>query len=76
MPQTGAERQRSWRQRRAHRVSGLEAALAARDTALADLTRALEDAQAENERLRGPACRHPAEAVQGGTCQACGTDVW
>jgi hypothetical protein len=30
----------------------------------------------EAERLAAIACKHPAGAIDGGTCQACGTDVW
>jgi hypothetical protein len=40
--------------------------------ALADLDVAL----AEIERLTAGQCKHPAAAVDGGTCQACGTELW
>jgi len=32
--------------------------------------------QAEAERLAAQKCRHPAAAVDGGTRQACGNDLW
>ena len=33
-------------------------------------------ALAECGRPASMACRHPAGAVDGGTCRACGTEVW
>jgi len=38
----------------------------------ADLAHAL----AEAERVAAQRCKHPAAAVDGGHCHACGTDVW
>jgi len=87
MPKTNAERQRDWRQRQhatghhqAQRISELEAALDAQHAALLaerDLLQAdLDAAHADIERLTASQCRHPAGAVDGGTCRACGTDVW
>jgi len=40
--------------------------------ARADLDAALGEAQ----RLALTAHRHPSAAVDGGTCQACGTEIW
>jgi hypothetical protein len=37
---------------------------------------ALADALAELERRDLQACRHPVGAVDGGTCRACGNEVW
>jgi hypothetical protein len=76
MPKTNAERQQAWRQRRAARIAALEAEAAelrAEDGALrADLAAAL----AEAERLASAACKHPAGAVEGDLCRACGTNLW
>jgi hypothetical protein len=76
MPKTAAERQRAWRQRRNHRVAGLEAAAAAHEGTVARLTAELESALADNERLAALACKHPSAAVSGGRCMACQSDVW
>lgn len=37
---------------------------------------ALADALGEIERLTAASCKHPAAAVDGSTCRACGTEVW
>jgi hypothetical protein len=66
---TTAERQRAFRQRQADRIATLEAALA-------DVRGQLADALAKTSRLTAQQCKHPAAAVDGGYCQACGTDVW
>jgi len=87
MPKSHAERQRDYRERQqvsarhqAERISELEAALDAERAILhAELDAArsqLNAALAEVERLSASQCRHPAGAVDGGTCRACGTDVW
>jgi hypothetical protein len=65
MPKTDAERQQAWRDRRARLI----------DTLKQENAR-LRDALTEAERLTMQACKHPAAAVDGGTCHACGTDVW
>jgi hypothetical protein len=31
---------------------------------------------ADHVRLATTQCKHPAAAVDGGTCQACGTEIW
>ena len=36
----------------------------------------LRDALTEAEHLAAQQCKHPAAAVDGGHCHACGTDVW
>jgi hypothetical protein len=36
----------------------------------------LADAHTEAERLAAQQRKHPAAAVGGGHCDACGTDVW
>jgi hypothetical protein len=76
VPKTHAERQRDYRdrqaaasRRQAERIADLEAE---RDQLQADLDAAL----AECERLTSAQCMHPAAAVDGGTCQTCGTDLW
>jgi hypothetical protein len=72
-----AEKQRNYRQRHAQRVAGLEESNALLREQLATAQQDLADALAANERLSGgPSCRHPSEAVDGGTCRACGADVW
>lgn len=76
MPKTAAERQRAWRDRHSRRVADLEASVTSLTRRLAVAQNGLEAAAAENERLAAQACRHPAGAVEGGTCRACGTDVW
>ena len=76
MLKTNAERQRAWRHRRARRIAALEAEAAELRTQ-ADVLRAdLAAALGEAERLASTACRHPAGAVDGGTCRACGAEVW
>jgi hypothetical protein len=56
------------------------AALEAENTTLRrqlDSTRLeLDIALAECQRLALSACRHPAAAVDNGTCTACGTEIW
>jgi hypothetical protein len=69
MPKTNADYQREHRQRQACRLTALEAE---RDRLRTDLAAALGEAQ----RLALTACRHPSAAVDGGTCRACGQDVW
>ena len=59
---TIAERQRAFRQRQADRTAALEAANA--------------ELRAECERLAATQCKHPSAAIDGGTCRACGTEVW
>jgi len=69
MAMTTAERQRAFRRRQTDRITTLE-----RENARlrADLAGVL----AEAERLAAQQCRHPAAAVDSGTCRACGTDLW
>jgi hypothetical protein len=69
MAATTAERQRAFRQRQTDRIATLE-------QENARLRADLADALAEAERLTTQACRHPAAAIDGSTCRACGTDVW
>ena len=69
MAMTTAERQRAFRRRQIERIAALEH----ENTCLrADLAGVL----AEAERLAAQQCRHPAAAVDSGTCRACGTDLW
>jgi hypothetical protein len=75
MAKTNADYQREHRERQARRLVRLEET---NEWLIAELegTRAeLADAVAENERLTALACRHPAGAVEGGHCHACGADV-
>lgn len=76
MAKTGATRQREYRQRHANRVAELETEATGLRRDLATARAALEDANAEIERLSRMACKHPSAAVSGGQCQACGGDVW
>ncbi len=76
MPKTNADYQREHRQRRARRLAALEASAAGHESTVARLTAELESALTECERLAGLACKHPAGAVDGGHCHACGADVW
>jgi hypothetical protein len=76
MPKTNAERQRAWRQRRTGRIAALEAEAAEMRTELDSTRTDLAAALDEAERLALTACRHPAGAVDGGTCRACGTEIW
>jgi hypothetical protein len=73
---TIAERQRAFRQRQADRTAALEAANAELRAAADGLRADLADALAEAERLAAQQCRHPAAAVEAGTCHACDTDIW
>jgi hypothetical protein len=76
MPKTNADYQREHRQRQARRLAGLQAENASLHTELNSVRAELDAAPAECERLAATACKHPAGAVDGGTCQACGNDVW
>ena len=76
MPKTNAERQQAWRQRRTRRLTALEAETAELRAQAGILRADLAAALAEAEQLAAAACRHPAGAVDGGTCRACGTEVW
>jgi hypothetical protein len=76
MPKTSAERQRAWRDRRARLIATLQADHGRLRAELADVRGQLADALAETERLAAQQCRHPAAAVDGNTCHACGTDIW
>jgi hypothetical protein len=69
---TTAERQRAFRQRQADRTAALEAANAELRAEADGLRADLADALAETERLAAQQCKHPAAAVDGGTCRACG----
>ena len=74
---TGAERQARYLARRATAERELRGEAGVLRSQVATLERDLADALAEVERLSsGPKCRHPAEAVQGGTCGLCGADIW
>jgi len=76
MAKTNAEKQRDWRERRTERIAALEAAVAgleAENESLRAENEGLREALAEAETAQ---CRHPAGAVSGGTCTACGQDVW
>ena len=64
MPKTDAERQQAWRDRRARLIATLKQENAR-----------LRDALTEAERLATQQCKHPAAAVDGGHCYACGTDI-
>ena len=77
MPKTGSERQTAWRQRQARLAAALEADNAQLRAELARVSIDLADALAETGRLAAQQCKHPAAAaVDGGTCHACGTDIW
>jgi hypothetical protein len=69
MAMTTAERQRAFRRRQIERIAALEAE---NERLRFDLAAA----QAEAGVLSAAACKHPAGAVDGGTCGACGTEVW
>lgn len=86
MAKTHAERQREYRDRVARRLAEehaederrigvLEAALVRVSVERDDARREAEGLAAEVERLSALACRHPAAAVEGGHCHACGADV-
>ena len=72
MPKTNAERRRAWRQRRTGRIADLEAEAAELRDEVGNLRPDLATALEEAERLAAAAYKHPAGAVDGGTCQACG----
>ena len=74
MAETNADYQREHRQRQARRLAALEARCATLEAERDQLRDDLE--AAECERLAAMACKHPAAAVDGGTCQACGTEIW
>ena len=76
MPKTAAERQQAWRQRQARLAAALEADNAQLRAELARVSIDLADALTEAGRLTAQQCKHPAAAVEAGTCHACGTDVW
>jgi hypothetical protein len=92
MAKTNADYQREHRERRADRLAELETALADRDADLAAarariarLERELDGvyamleavpAEPEASRPHTPECPHPSEAVDGGRCHACGSEVW
>jgi outer membrane murein-binding lipoprotein Lpp len=76
MPLTGAERQQAWRQRRTRLVTALQARCAALEAERDQLRGDLDAALGEAQRLALTACRHPAGAVDGGTCRAWGQDMW
>jgi hypothetical protein len=76
MPKTNAQRQRDYRQRHARRITVLEAEVTELRTEAGILRADLAAALAEAERLAAMACRHPAGAVDGGTCRACEREIW
>ena len=76
MPQTTAERQRAFRQRQLDRIAELEAQAVILRARAESAESALAAASEEIERLAGMTCQHPAAAVDGGRCAACGHDVW
>jgi hypothetical protein len=63
-------------QRQADRTAALEAQIAELHTENSILRADLADALAKTERLASTACKHPAGAIDSGTCRACGTEVW
>lgn len=76
MAQTNAQRVQAHRVRQRQKIADLTrevGSLTARVTELAGL---LEASEAECESLRASQCRHPSQVVHGGTCRACGTEVW
>ena len=75
MSLTAAQRQAAWRIRRARRVAVLEAEVSRLADENGSLRAENEGLADECERLSGLACRHPAAAVDGGHCHACGQDV-
>jgi hypothetical protein len=78
MPKTNAGYQREHRQRQARRLAALETRCAALEAENTALRAELDDAHAEIAHLTATAtqCRHPAAAVDGGTCRACGAEIW
>jgi hypothetical protein len=76
MPKTNAQYQAEHRQRQALRLAELEARCTAVEAERDRLQADLAAAQDECERLDAMACRHKAAAVDGGTCRACGTEIW
>lgn len=69
MAATTAERQRAFRRRQTERIATLE-------QENARLRADLADALAETKQLAAQQCRHPAAAVDGSHCHACGADIW
>jgi hypothetical protein len=63
MPKTSAERQRDYCQRRAGRITALEAAAVELRTEADSLLSDLDAALGEAQRLALTACRHPSAAV-------------
>jgi hypothetical protein len=76
MAKTNADYQREHRQRRSARMVELAAARDALAAEVEGLRDALAAAESELERLRASQCKHPAGAVDGGRCHACGAEVW
>jgi hypothetical protein len=76
MPKTNAERQRDHRQRRTARIAALKTQIAELRAENGTLRTDPAAAPAETERLTSTACRHPAGAVDSGTCTACGQGTW
>lgn len=76
MAKTNADYQREHRHRQADRVAALEALVRELLQRAESAELALAIANEEIERLAGLACKHPAGAVDGGRCAACGHDVW
>ncbi len=76
MARTGAERQAAFRERRDARRSDLQGENERLRAAVAGLEGRIAWLESECGRLAEAACGHPAMAVRGGTCLACGSEVW
>ena len=75
MAKTHAERQRDYRLRQKRHESELLREQARLRAENERLRQDLAGALAEAERLSALACKHPAGAVDGGRCHACGSDI-
>ena len=76
MARTGAQRQAAFPERRDARRSGVLGENERLRAEVAGLEGRVAWLESECERLAEAACGHPAMAVRGGTCLACGSEVW
>jgi capsule polysaccharide export protein KpsE/RkpR len=76
MPKTDVDRQRDYRRHQAERLAALMAEHQSLRSELSVLRDQLSATLAEADRLAGLACKHSAAVVEGGTCPACGAEIW
>ena len=76
MAQTTAERVQAYRVRQRERIAEMHALASEMGRRLEECRETISRLEDRITELEERQCRHPAQVVQAGTCQACGAETW